>query len=89
MRIGGRLLCVNPDRIVAGADAGYIYWTEMGIPNKKDVSIERVNIDGSNHVAIVPNGYPTPCFPITPTTSRKSQSADNCLRGLLNFVPAF
>jgi hypothetical protein len=28
----------------------------MGIPNKEDGSIERANIDGSNHVTIVPNG---------------------------------
>jgi hypothetical protein len=33
-----------------------MYWTEMGIPNKEDGSIERANTDGSNHVTIVPNG---------------------------------
>ena len=69
---GGRLLSVKPDGsdlkvlvtdrhripdgIVVDVENGYIYWTEMGIPNKEDGSIERANIDGSNHVTIVPNG---------------------------------
>ena len=69
---GGRLLSVNPDGsdlrvlvtdrhripdgIVVDVEAGHIYWTEMGIPNKEDGSIERANIDGSNHITIVPNG---------------------------------
>jgi hypothetical protein len=69
---GGRLLSVNsdgsdlkvlvtdrhriPDGIVVDVENGHIYWTEMGIPNKEDGSIERANIDGSKHVTIVPNG---------------------------------
>ena len=69
---GGRLLSVNPDGsdikvlvtdrrripdgIVIDAENGHIYWTEMGVPSKEDGSIERVNLDGSNHVTIVPNG---------------------------------
>jgi hypothetical protein len=69
---GGRLLSVNPDGsdlkvlvtdrhripdgIVVDVEKGHIYWTEMGIPNKEDGSIERANVDGSNHVTIVPNG---------------------------------
>lgn len=69
---GGRLLSVNPngsdlkvlvtgrhripDGIVVDVENGHIYWTEMGIPNKEDGSIERANIDGSNHITIVPNG---------------------------------
>jgi sugar lactone lactonase YvrE len=69
---GGRLLSVNPDGsdlkvlvtdrhripdgIVVDVENGHIYWTEMGIPNKEDGSIERANIDGSNHVTIVTNG---------------------------------
>ena len=69
---GGRLLSVNtdgndlkvlvtdrhriPDGIVIDVENGHIYWTEMGIPNKEDGSIERANVDGSNHVTIVPNG---------------------------------
>jgi sugar lactone lactonase YvrE len=69
---GGRLLSVNsdgsnlkvlvtdrhriPDGIVVDVENGHIYWTEMGIPSKEDGSIERANIDGSNHVTVVPNG---------------------------------
>jgi sugar lactone lactonase YvrE len=69
---GGRLLSVNPDGsdvkelvigrhripdgIVVDVENGHIYWTEMGVPNKEDGSIERTNIDGSNHITIVPNG---------------------------------
>jgi hypothetical protein len=69
---GGRLLSVNadgsnpeilvterhriPDGIVVDVENGHIYWTEMGIPSKEDGSIERTNIDGSNHITIVPNG---------------------------------
>ena len=69
---GGRLLTVNPDGsdlkvlvtdrhripdgIVVDVENSHIYWTEMGIPNKEDGSIERANIDGSNHITIVPNG---------------------------------
>src|SRR6204780_5667452 len=69
---GGRLLSVNPDGsdvkelvtgrhrirdgIVVDVENGHIYWTEMGVPNKEDGSIERADIDGSNHITIVPNG---------------------------------
>lgn len=69
---GGRLLSVNPDGsdlkvlvtdrhripdgIVVDVEKGHIYWTEMGIPNKEDGSIERADIDGGNHITIVPNG---------------------------------
>jgi hypothetical protein len=69
---GGRLLSVDsdgsnlkvlvtdrhriPDGIVVDVESGHIYWTEMGIPSKEDGSIERANIDGNNHVTVVPNG---------------------------------
>jgi len=69
---GGRLLSVNPDGsdlkvlvtdrhripdgVVVDEEAGHIYWTEMGIPSEEDGSIERANVDGSNHVTVVPNG---------------------------------
>jgi len=69
---GGRLLSINPDGsdlkvlvtgrhripdgIVVDKEVGHIYWTEMGIPNKQDGSIERADLDGTNHVTIVPNG---------------------------------
>jgi hypothetical protein len=45
-----------PDGIVVDKEQGHIYWTEMGIPNKEDGSIERANLDGSNHITIVPKG---------------------------------
>jgi len=69
---GGRLVSVNPDGsdvkelvtgrhripdgIVVDVEYGHIYWTEMGIPNKEDGSIERANVDGSDHITVVPNG---------------------------------
>ncbi|QEE28888.1 3-hydroxyacyl-CoA dehydrogenase [Terriglobus albidus] len=69
---GGRILSTNPDGadlkvlvtdrhripdgIVVDVKAGYIYWTEMGIPSAEDGSIERADLDGSNHVTVVPNG---------------------------------
>jgi hypothetical protein len=68
----GRLLSVNPDGsdlkilvrgrhripdgIVVDKEAGYIYWTEMGVPSAEDGSIERSDLDGGNHVTIVPKG---------------------------------
>jgi hypothetical protein len=39
-----------------GAEAGHIYWTNMGVPNLNDGSIERSNIDGKNRRVIVPQG---------------------------------
>jgi hypothetical protein len=69
---GGRLLSINPngsdlkvlvtgrhripDGIVVDKEAAHIYWTEMGVPNAEDGSIERADIDGGNHITIVPNG---------------------------------
>src|ERR1700721_1446119 len=69
---GGRLVSVNadgsdvkelvtgrhriPDGVVVDVEQGHIYWTEMGIPNKEDGSIERANVDGSDHITVVPNG---------------------------------
>ena len=35
-----------PDGIVVDADAGHIYWTNMGVPNLDDGSIERARADG-------------------------------------------
>ena len=45
-----------PDGIVVDAEAGHIYWTNMGIPTANDGSIERANLDGSNVTHIVPPG---------------------------------
>jgi sugar lactone lactonase YvrE len=46
----------NPDGIVVDAEAGHIYWTNMGNPKVNDGSIERADLDGGNRVAIVPPG---------------------------------
>lgn len=68
---GGRVLSVNPDGsdkkvvatgcrypdgVVVDAEAGHIYWTNMGIPNRDDGSIERADLDGRNRKTIVPEG---------------------------------
>jgi hypothetical protein len=37
-------------------DAGHIYWTNMGVPNRNDGSIERADLDGQNRVTIVNEG---------------------------------
>src|SRR5260370_21526192 len=48
--------CHLPDGIVVDADAGHIYWTNMGIPSLNDGSIERADIDGKNRKTIVAQG---------------------------------
>ena len=48
--------CHLPDGIVVDADAGHIYWTNMGVPNRDDGSIERADLDGKNRRVIVPQG---------------------------------
>ena len=48
--------CRLPDGIVVDAEAGHIYWTNMGVPNLDDGSIERADIDGGNRRIIVPQG---------------------------------
>jgi hypothetical protein len=48
--------CHLPDGIVVDVDAGHIYWTNMGIPNRNDGSIERADIDGKNRKIIVAKG---------------------------------
>ena len=68
---GGRVLSVNPDgsdkKVIAtncrwpdGAavdvEAGHLYWTNMGDPNRNDGSIERSDLDGKNRKTIVPEG---------------------------------
>jgi len=45
-----------PDGIEVDAEAGHIYWTNMGNPSANDGSIERVNLDGTNRKTIVPAG---------------------------------
>ena len=48
--------CRIPDGIVVDVDAGHIYWTNMGVPNRNDGSIERADLDGQNRVTIVNEG---------------------------------
>jgi hypothetical protein len=48
--------CHLPDGIVVDAEASHIYWTNMGVPNLDDGSIERADLDGKNRRIIVPQG---------------------------------
>jgi hypothetical protein len=49
--------CRLPDGIVVDAEAGHIYWTNMGsTPSVNDGSIERADIDGKNRRTIVAPG---------------------------------
>src|SRR6266702_913674 len=48
--------CPYPDGIVVDIDRGHIYWTNMGVPNLNDGSIERADLDGQNRKTIVPQG---------------------------------
>ncbi len=48
--------CRHPDGIVVDVEAGHIYWTDMGVPNLNDGSIERADVDGRNRKTIVPEG---------------------------------
>jgi hypothetical protein len=48
--------CTHPDGIAVDAEAGHIYWTNMGIPNLDDGYIERCDVDGANRKTIIPKG---------------------------------
>jgi len=48
--------CRHPDGIVVDVEAGHLYWTDMGVPNLNDGSIERADVDGANRRTIVPEG---------------------------------
>jgi glucose/arabinose dehydrogenase len=48
--------CRLPDGLAIDSGAGYIYWTNMGIPHKNDGSIERADLDGGNRRFIIPEG---------------------------------
>jgi len=45
-----------PDGIVVDLEAGHLYWTNMGVPDKNDGYIERADLDGGNRKTIVPPG---------------------------------
>jgi hypothetical protein len=48
--------CRLPDGIAVDAEAGHIYWTNMGVPSLDDGSIERADLDGSNRQVIIEQG---------------------------------
>jgi hypothetical protein len=48
--------CHLPDGIAVDTAARHIYWTNMGVPNLNDGSIERADLDGKNRRVIVPQG---------------------------------
>ncbi len=48
--------CRLPDGVAVDAEAGHIYWTNMGVPNLNDGTIERADLDGKNRTTIVPEG---------------------------------
>jgi hypothetical protein len=48
--------CRHPDGVAVDVEAGHIYWTNMGVPNLNDGSIERVDLDGRNRKMIVTEG---------------------------------
>lgn len=48
--------CHLPDGIVIDSEHGHLYWTNMGVPNLNDGSIERSDLDGGNRTTIVKVG---------------------------------
>jgi len=48
--------CYLPDGIAIDANAGHVYWTNMGAPDLDDGSIERANLDGTDRRVILPRG---------------------------------
>jgi hypothetical protein len=48
--------CRHPDGIVVDVGTKHIYWTNMGVPNLNDGSIERADLDGLNRKTIIPEG---------------------------------
>jgi hypothetical protein len=62
--------CRNCDGIVVDVEAGHIYWTNMGVPNLNDGSIELADLDGGNRRVIVPD-LPTSTQTSLPICSRR------------------
>jgi hypothetical protein len=48
--------CHLPDGIAVDVEVGRIYWTNMGVPNLNDGSIECADLDGKNRKVVVPQG---------------------------------
>src|SRR4029450_6968202 len=48
--------CRIPDGVVVDLEAGHIYWTNMGVPNRNDGSIERADLDGRSRQTLAPDG---------------------------------
>jgi hypothetical protein len=48
--------CRLPDGLAIDSAAGYLYWTNMGVPHRNDGSIERADLDGGNRRFIIPEG---------------------------------
>jgi sugar lactone lactonase YvrE len=48
--------CHLPDGIAVDVEVGRIYWTNMGVPNLNDGSIECADLDGRNRRVVVPQG---------------------------------
>ena len=48
--------CRHPDGIVVDVRTKHIYWTNMGVPNLNDGSIERADLDGLNRKTIISEG---------------------------------
>jgi hypothetical protein len=48
--------CRLPDGAAVDMAAGYIYWSNMGVPHRNDGSIERAELDGGNRRFIIPEG---------------------------------
>src|SRR5215467_5781245 len=51
--------CRLPDGIAVDVEAGHIYWTNMGVPNLNDGSIERADINGRIARSLFPKAPPT------------------------------
>jgi sugar lactone lactonase YvrE len=48
--------CQLPDGIAIDVEAGRIYWTNMGVPNLNDGSIECADLDGRDRRVLIPQG---------------------------------